>query len=258
MTASRRDTPSQEDPAASTPSRADTLFARLERDILTGRQKPGDKLPTEKAFAEQEGVSRTVVREAIARLIAQGLAKPRQGSGLYVSEMAPYPAFQIAPSELVSIDEIMKLLELRLGLEAEMASLAALRRDYSDLSELRGTLEAMSTSTSPEEAVAADVSFHQAIARAAKNDYYLRFLQFLGARLVPPRSLLLKDRPESEQRAYSNRIVTEHRAILDAIIDQDPVRARASSRSHMQTSLERHAALGGQTLDRSGLLVRRA
>lgn len=229
-------------PTVRSNSLADALFARLNHEIRGGAYKAGDRLLTEKDIAEREGVSRTVVREAIARLVAQGLVEPRQGTGMFVSEMVAYPPFQVTPGELGGLDEVLKLLELRLAVEAEMASLAALRRNFDDLAVLRTSLAAIETSANADEQVKADVAFHAAIARAAKNDYFQRFIEFLGARLVPPRSLLLQGKPTEAYEAYGQMLADEHREVFEAIADQDPVRARAAARRHMQVSLERHAA----------------
>lgn len=223
-------------------SLADALFTRLNHEIREGSYKAGDRLLTEKDIAEREGVSRTVVREAIARLVAQGLVEPRQGTGMFVSEMVAYPPFQVTPGEL-GLDEVLKLLELRLAVEAEMASLAALRRDFDDLAALRTSLAAIETSATVDEQVKADVAFHAAIARAAKNDYFQRFIEFLGARLVPPRNLLLQGKPAEAYEAYGQTLAEEHREVFEAIADQDPVKARAAARRHLQVSLERHAAM---------------
>ena len=222
---------------------SDLLFAKLEQQIREGQFAPGDKLPTEKEIAEREGVSRTVVREAVARLHAQGLAQARHGSGLYVSLMASFPAFQITPAELAEGGDLVKLLELRCAVEAEMASLAAIRRTFEDLAILRAHLRAIEESATPEAAIEADAAFHKAISQAAKNDYFERFIAFLGARLVPPRTLLLAGQPPEAHSAYAALLAAEHGEILAAIADQDPVRARAAARKHMQDSLERHAAL---------------
>lgn len=226
------------------PSLSDALFAKLEQEIRHGGFLPGDKLPTEKEISEREGVSRTVVREAVARLTAQGLAQAKHGSGLYVSSMASFPAFQIRPDELFNRGDLVKLLELRSAIESEMASLAAIRRSFEDLASMRACLIRIEESESAELAIVADAEFHRSISRATKNEYFERFLEFLGARLVPPRSVLLAGQPPEAHHAYAILLAKEHGEILDAIADQDPVRARASARKHMQDSLERHASLG--------------
>jgi DNA-binding FadR family transcriptional regulator len=78
------------------------------------------------------------------------------------------------------LDDHIKLLELRLALEAEMASLAALRRDFSDSAAMRSALERMTPSKTTNGAVRADTDFHLAIAKAAKNVYYVPSPEFLG------------------------------------------------------------------------------
>jgi len=230
-------------PTTSSNSLADALFARLDNEIRDGSYRAGDRLPTEKVFAEREGVSRTVVREAIARLVAQGLVKPRQGTGLFVSEMVAYPPFQITPGELGDLEETLKLLELRMAVEAEMASLAALRRTEDDLTKMRDCLAAIEDNICAEAQVTADAAFHSAIARASGNHYFQRFVDFLGARLVPQRSVLLRGQPAKAYEAYARTLADEHRELFDAIADQDAVRARAAARKHMSVSIERHAGL---------------
>lgn len=221
-------------------SLADDLVKQFERRIEVGDMPPGSRFPTEKAITDSFGVSRTVVREAFARLAARGLLESRRGSGAYVAETARYQAFQVTPEEMGEMDDVIKLLEMRMALETEIADLAATRRTGEDVAEMRKWLELMRTSGDIDEAVAADMAFHRAIAAATRNDYYLRFMDFLGIRLVPPRRLYLKDRAETEHRAYARDIYRDHEAILIAIEAQDPARARRAARRHMQKSLERH------------------
>src|SRR3954469_14558878 len=109
-------------------SLSDGLFRKLEAKIRSGELAPGSKMPAQKDLAEAESVSRTVVREAVARLTAQGLATSRQGSGVFVAETAQYQAFQVTREELAELTDVIKLLEMRLALETEMAGLAAARR----------------------------------------------------------------------------------------------------------------------------------
>ncbi|MGQ3047702.1 MAG: FadR/GntR family transcriptional regulator [Niveispirillum sp.] len=222
----------------------DDLFVKLEAQIRSGQLPPGSRLPTQKEIAEAENVSRTVVREAVARLTAQGLAVSRQGSGMYVADTAEYRAFQITKDELHELADIVKLLEMRLGVETEMAGLAAARRTTADIGAIQDALQAMrDLRGDPVAAAKADTAFHLAIARATQNDYYARFVEFLGLRLVPPRNLYLRDQPEEAHQAYAEKVHGEHEAILDAIVRMDPTRAREAARHHMQESLTRHSML---------------
>lgn len=229
---------------AGTPSLVDDLYRRLQAQVVSGELLPGASLPTQKELADREKVSRTVVREAVARLAAQGLVTSRQGAGVFVADSAHYRAFQIAPEEIAELEDVLKVLELRMAIESETASLAAARRSYDDLERLRECLNAMDRSTTVDESVQADAAFHAAIAAATRNEYFQRFLDFLGTRLVPPRSLHLRNQPTEAHEEYARKLAADHRAIFDAIADQDPVKARAAARFHMQQSMERHARLG--------------
>ena len=225
-------------------SLADTLYAKLEARIVSGELLPGSRFPSQKEIAEEEQVSRTVVREAVARLEAQGFAVSRQGSGVYVPDNVKYRAFQVTREELSELSDVVKLLEMRSGIETEMAALAASRRTMEDISAMRSALRRMAEVSADATASAqADAAFHMAIARATQNNYYVRLMDFLGIRLVPPRNLYLRDQPPEAHRAYVAKVHAEHEAILDSIVRMDTTRARTAARRHMQESLHRHTEL---------------
>jgi GntR family transcriptional repressor for pyruvate dehydrogenase complex len=252
---SKRDEMGEESKPARGPSLTDDLFAKLEQRIVSGAMAPGSRLPTQKDIAQTENVSRTVVREAVARLEAKGLTTSRQGSGVFVAENAPYQAFQVTRDELAELADVIKLLEMRLAVETEMAALAAARRTTADIGDIQEALQRISdVSKDPIQAARADGAFHLAIARATQNDYYARLIDFLGVRLVPPRNLYLRDQPEEAHDSYSDLVRQEHYAIVDAIIRMDPTRAREAARHHMQESLSRHSQLSAtaRLRDRTG------
>jgi DNA-binding FadR family transcriptional regulator len=225
-------------------SLTDELFAKLEAGIRSGDLPPGSRLPSQKEIALSENVSRTVVREAVARLTAQGLLVSRQGSGVYVADSADYRAFQITRDELNELADVIKLLEIRLGVETEMAGLAAARRTTADIGEIQQALHRMmAVADDPVAAAQADRDFHLAIAHATQNEYYERFVDFLGVRLVPSRNLYLGDQPEEAHKAYAAKVLAEHEAIVDAIVRMDSPRAREAARHHMHESLTRHSTL---------------
>ncbi len=235
-------------------SLTDRLFEKLEARIRSGEIVPGACFPSQKVIAEEEAVSRTVVREAMARLKAQGLAESRRGSGVYVAMTARFRAFQVTPDELTELSDVIKLLEMRLAIEAEMAGFAAARRTTSDIGAMRDALRRMEEAgDDAEAAAAADASFHLAIARATQNEYYVRLADFLGMRLVPPRSLYLRDKPQSAHHQYAEKVRAEHDAILGAIVRMDVDQARIAGRSHMQESLNRHSELSDSAFHSAGL-----
>ncbi|MEO9132175.1 MAG: FadR/GntR family transcriptional regulator [Sphingomonas sp.] len=220
------------------------LYTKLEGSIRSGALAPGERLPTQKEIAQSESVSRTVVREAVARLAAHGLIVSRQGAGVFVADNAEHRAFQITRLELSELADVIKLLEMRMAVETEMAGLAASRRTTDDIAAIQEALQqVIESQTDPVSAAKADAAFHLAIARATQNDYYVRFVDFLGLRLVPPRNLYLRDQPETAHEAYAAKVHAEHEAIVDAIIRMDPVRAREAARHHMHESLTRHSML---------------
>jgi DNA-binding FadR family transcriptional regulator len=163
---------------------------------------------------------------------------------VFVADTAQYRAFQITPEELHELADVIKLLEIRLGVETEMAGLAAARRTTADIGAIQEALQDMvEQEADPVAAAKADRAFHLAIARATQHDYYVRFAEFLGLRLVPPRNLYLRNQPQSAQVAYSAKVHAEHQAIVDAIVRMDTERAREAARHHMQESLTRHSML---------------
>ncbi|MDO6415792.1 FadR/GntR family transcriptional regulator [Sphingomonas sp. BIUV-7] len=230
--------------AGSAGSLSDSLFRKLQSRITSGEMAPGSRFPTQKDIAATENVSRTVVREAVARLASQGLTTSRQGSGVFVAETAPYRAFQVTRDEMSELTDVIKLLEMRLAVETEMASLAAARRTTADIGDIRDALRQMeAVSDDPEAAARADSAFHLAIARATQNDYFVRLVDFLGVRLVPPRNLYLRDQSEEAHASYAAKVRGEHDALVDAIVRMDSAKAREAARHHMQESLSRHSHL---------------
>lgn len=226
-----------------TVSMADALFLKLDGLIRSGKMPPGSRLPTQKDIAEEEKVSRTVVREAMARLEAQGSVVARRGSGVFVSDNVRYQAFQVSRDDMRELADVVRLLEVRLAIETEMASLAAARRTMDDIRDMRQALSDMSTAEDSVGSAAADTRLHMAIARATKNQNFVKLVDFLGVRLVPPRSLYLRGQSPEAQQAYSAKVCREHEAIVEAIVRMNSDGAREAARHHMQESLYRHAEL---------------
>src|SRR5918996_5862968 len=128
------------------------LFEQLAEQIKSGRFAPGARLPTEAALTRAARVSRTVVREAVAALRAEGLVVTRQGVGAFVSAEPTRAPFRIEPERMQSLGDILSVMELRLGVEIESAGLAAERGSRAQLRSISLALEAI------ERAAAADKS----------------------------------------------------------------------------------------------------
>ncbi|EIM29040.1 FadR/GntR family transcriptional regulator [Microvirga lotononidis] len=216
------------------------LAEAISREIAEGRLQAGDRLPTEAELAAAAGVSRTVVREAVAALKAAKLVQTRQGAGAFVLPPPPKSDFFASLSN-GEVDDILAMLELRLAVEVEAASLAAVRRTDEEMAALDRALE--NITKGEDYGIAADLEFHRILAGATKNPYFARFLDFLGEFAVPRRSG--QSDPvgmDQRQRDYLSVIEREHRAIRDAIAMGDSNLAAAMMRAHLANSRNRYSA----------------
>ncbi len=222
---------------------AEQVMVRLANDIRSGRLEPGARLPTEQALSSALGISRTVVREAVAALRADGLVVTRRGSGAYVADPTAGP-FRIAAPKAAALHDVLEVMELRLAVEVEAAALAAERANRRQVTAIRTAWRGIERALQRGEgAVAEDFAFHRAIAEATGNRQFPRFLAFLGSHVIPRQSVrLLVDTP-AERRAYLGRIQHEHARIVSGISDQDPAEARRAMREHLTRSLERYRRL---------------
>ncbi len=189
---------------------------------------------------EEFGVSRTVVREAISKLQASGLVATRHRVGTFVLDGFASPTFKLSPDQLGTLQDVIAVLELRIGLETEAAALAAQRRTEANLSAMRQALDAIAaTLQTGENAVASDFQFHSEIARATQNAHFFDLMQTLGSQIIPRARLSVDDAERASELAYLRRVQAEHESIFDAISAGDAEAARASMRMHLSNSRER-------------------
>ena len=220
------------------------VVERITDEILSGRLAAGARLPTEQAMMVAMGVSRTVIREAVAALRAEGLVTTRQGSGAFVAPDASRRPFRLDPDGLNSLRDVLGVMELRMAIEIEAAALAGERASEEDVRSIDGALSAIDAAIERGEgAVAEDFAFHCAIATATGNQQFIRLLEFLGRVVIPRQSIRLTVASPAEQAAYLRRIQTEHRKIEKAIRARDPVQARSAMRTHLVNGLARYRRL---------------
>lgn len=225
---------------------AEKVMAHLGADIRGGRLAPGARLPTEQELTTTLGVSRTVVREAVAALRADGLVITRRGSGAYVAANPGASPFRIPARDLDKLDNIIDVMELRLAVEVEAAALAAERASRRKIAEIRSAWRAIDQALRRDEAgVPQDVAFHRTIAEATGNRQFPRFLEFLGGHVIPRSSVRIAGETPTERRAYYDRFQHEHGRIVAGISAQDPTEARRAMREHLTRSLERYRTLAG-------------
>jgi GntR family transcriptional repressor for pyruvate dehydrogenase complex len=223
------------------------LFEQLAEQIRSGRLAPGSRLPTEEALTRAARVSRTVVREAVAALRAEGLVVTRQGVGAFVSAEPQRAPFRIEPERMQSLADILSVMELRLGVEIESAGIAAERASRAHVKAIGAALEAISRAAQAgQSAVDEDLAFHRAIAEATGNPEFPRFLQFIGRHLIPRRTVTGLTERMGGRDAYLALIQEEHRRIFEAICDSQPGAAREAMRRHLTRSLDRYRKLAAE------------
>jgi len=224
------------------------LVEALGDRIRDGRLVAGAKATTEAAFMAEFGVSRTVVREAISKLQASGLVQTRHGIGTFVVGLGDAAPFKLAPEQFATLRDVIAVLELRIGIETEAASLAAQRRNADNLRQMRSALDAVAAAVEEgRDAVGPDFQFHLEIARATQNAHFAELMSSLGTMIIPRARLDGAPEVSDEQRQYLRRVNAEHESIFDAIRNQDSDAARAAMRTHLANSRERRrrAAQGG-------------
>jgi DNA-binding FadR family transcriptional regulator len=227
----------------------DEVIERIKKEISGGRLAPGARLPTEQELMTAMGVSRTVVREAVAALRADGLVTTRQGSGAYVAADVSRVPFRIDPKGLSSIEDVLAVMELRQAIEVEAAALAAERITTRRLAPIARALRAIETAIRKGEgAVNEDFAFHLAIAAASDNPRFTELLEFLGHHVIPRQSVRVALSPPAEQRQYLVRIQREHGRIYEAIRHGDTGAARKAMRYHLTRSLKRYRRLAERQL----------
>ncbi len=212
----------------------------LSDKIRGGLYKPGDKLPTEPEIMAEQGVSRTVVREALSRLQASGQVETRHGIGTFVLE-PPSPAFPAFDFQTVaSLAEVLAVMEIRMSIETEAAGLAAQRRLAEHLAAMRQAVaDFRSQVEQGQKAVDADFQFHLQIALATRNRYFEDFFRQLGTATIPRTRLdtsRLSPKPGPE---YLLRANVEHERIFEAIERGDADAARRHMHKHLSDSQER-------------------
>jgi len=219
---------------------------RIAADIAAGRLLPGTRLPTEQELMAATGVSRTVVREAVATLRAEGLIATRQGIGSFVAELPAQALFRIEPGQTETLSDALDIMELRTAVETEAAGLAAERATSGQRLAIREALEAIDAAIERgEAAIGEDFSFHAAITDATGNPQFRRFLDFLGRFIIPRASVRIR---ALNLRAYLMTFQQEHRTIVAAIDARSVGQARTAMREHLVMSRERYRALAPELI----------
>jgi GntR family transcriptional repressor for pyruvate dehydrogenase complex len=212
----------------------------IRAQIAGGQFRPGDRLPSEARLTQDFGVSRTVVREAIAALQSDRLVEPRQGAGVFVLTPPAPDELAFQNVDLARVASLIEMLELRTAVEGDAAGFAALRRSPAQEENIieafevfrHRALEGLPTTD-------ADYAFHTSIAEAANNPRFAEFLRLTGKALIP-RSAVGDGADAQISPDYARRLIEEHEAVVVAIQNGDETAARTAMRSHLHNSQTRY------------------
>ena len=206
------------------------IVAQIEKQILTGKLRYGDRLPTERELAAQFRVSRTVVREAVKALQEKGLVQSHPGRGTFITDGTARAVrhslgfmLRVGSSQGAS-----DLAEAREILEPEIAALAATRATTEQVEAIRQTVALMERARDDADAfVEADLQFHLALAQATQNP-------LIPTLIDPIVDLLREQRKNTFRRGGAAHGQYHHKKILAAVARRDPNAARAAMRAHLQ------------------------
>ncbi len=216
------------------PIRNDRLSDKVVHEILTqiknGSLKQGDKLPAENLLAEQFGVSRGILREALTILQSQGYIRRKPKDGTYINADAH--------SELVnsSVDNVLKnatyreLMEFREALELKMVEKVIERADESDIEEIS---EIFSLDEKDESENNMDYYFHYKLAQVSRNSFFMNFIDTYYDLIYEIAKNSRKD-PERQKLIFE-----EHMAIFEAIKARDKNAAAEAVKHHMNMVVEK-------------------
>lgn len=225
------------------PRISDAVARQIEQRMLEGSLKPGDRLAPERELAQEMGVSRASLREAIQKLVSRGLLASRQGEGTFVTDHLDAGFADPWASMLDQHPAVREdLLEFRHLLEAKAAECAARRATDADRERLRlchERLEEAYAGDDLELQVERDVAFHQAIAEAAHN---VIIGHLTGSLLRLTRDQIRRNLDELVRLPESTtRLRAQHRRIWDAIDGGRPEEARLAAAEHIDFVRERLA-----------------
>lgn len=217
------------------PRIADTIVRQMERMILEGLLKPGEKLPAERELSKQLSVSRPSLREALQKLEAKGLLETRHGGGSYVKDVIVQGFSDPLMALLKEHPETSRdLLEFRRGLEGIAAGDAAIRATDADREIMRRRFKAMEEAhggTDPGQEADADAQFHLSIAAAAHNVVLYHVMRglfdLMKGGIAVSRELLY------EKEGVRERLLSQHRELYEAVAGGDPAAARRAAEAHL-------------------------
>lgn len=208
------------------------VMEQIKDMILNGTLKKGDKLPSERDLAEQLGISRASLREAIRCLEIIGLIESRQGEGNFIRSSFQNTFFDpIAIMYVLNECQLKEVFQLRRVLETEIAIDAAKKVRDDELDYMKKLLDKMKTSEDEDERVKLDIKFHYKIAEASRNNLILNILYsvstIIDSFIKDARKIIINNK-------HKDDIDFQHMEIWKALKEHNPDKAEEAMKTHME------------------------
>lgn len=208
----------------------DEAIDKIKRLIVSGKLRPGDRMPPEAELANKLGLSRNSLREAVRALTLLRVLDVRQGDGTYVSSLEPHDLLDVMGFvvDLLHDRTSLELIEVRRMLEPEATALAAARITDATLDRLQELMVRMRQAKAVEQLVEADAAFHDLIVQTTNNTVLISMLRSLATRTLHARRYrgIVDDCALTQTHAG-------HAAIYRALRAHDPSLARAAALTHV-------------------------
>mgnify|MGYP002733233636 FL=1 len=213
------------------------IAEEIAREINDSKLQPGDRLPTEHILAKTFGVSRSVIREAIAQLRNEGFVETKQGVGAFVVDSRQRLSVKIEQSTLNDPENFRDLMQLRMSLEIDAAGLAALHHKPEHIERLDKAIEGMRNAKDWKvDGIESDLEFHRVMAEATGNEYFGIFLGYIAERISSAINTAFERAVYGEIHQIT---VNEHVVLRDAIALRDTGAAREAMRQHILGAAKR-------------------
>lgn len=214
------------------------IIVAIEEFIQTENISPGEKLPSENELSEHFGVSKTVIREALSVLKANGIIEKKSGAGIFLRDTDVKVISKKIASKLMEKDQLQQIMEFRRGIEVEAAGIAALKATREDINLIERSHEKlMEAYQNGSIGIDEDYQFHAYIIKASYNPFYQDTFNTVskvfedGMRLSKLQSAKLPGR--------FNEVDREHRAIITGLLEQNPKKASGAMREHLLRTEEK-------------------
>ena len=220
---------------------SDHVYGQIFDLIASGQMTVGSQLPAEHELSEQMGVSRPVLRQALARLRADGLITSQKGAGSFVTHQPAARIRSFAAAQ--DIPGFLRCLEARITIESETARCAAERHTASQMKDILQA-HAMCVQRMDNGFLCAeeDMAFHRAIAEASNNELYVAMLDGIQEAVLGFQKLVYNMKRTASMKRMRVSLL-EHETIIDGIKSRDGQRAKVAMQYHLMQTRHRLMAM---------------